>query len=61
MCENEMVPEIPSYQVYLTLAWLRKEGLLERRGRSGYVVMDPQQLETTTADLWSTLPDYREL
>lgn len=51
--------EIPSYQIYLTLAWLRKEGLIERRGRNGYVVLDPQQLEGTFADLWSALPDYR--
>ncbi len=51
--------DIPSYQVYLTLAWLRKEGLVERRGRNGYVVLDAQKLEGTFADLWSALPEYR--
>jgi len=51
--------EIPNYQVYLTLAWLRKGGLLERRGRNGYVVLDARELEGTFADLWSALPEYR--
>jgi hypothetical protein len=51
--------EMPSYQVYLTLAWLRKEGLVERRGRNGYAVLDAQELEGTFADLWSALPEYR--
>lgn len=51
--------EIPSYQVYLALAWLRKEGLVERRGRNGYLVRDPQELDGTFADMWSALPDYR--
>jgi hypothetical protein len=50
--------EIPSYQVYLTLAWLRKEGLVERRGRNGYVVLDAREMESTFADLWNTLPEY---
>lgn len=51
--------EIPSYQVYLTLAWLRKEGLVERRGRNGYRVRDPEHLVGTFADMWSALPEYR--
>ena len=51
--------DIPAYQVYLTLAWLRKEGLVERRGRNGYVVLDAQALEGTFADLWSALPEHR--
>ena len=51
--------EILGYQVYLTLAWLRKVGLIELEGRNGYVVPDAQALESTFADLWSALPDYR--
>lgn len=28
--------DVPSYQAYLVLAWLRKEGLVERNGNDGY-------------------------
>ncbi len=34
--------ELPSYQVYLALAWLRQAGAVEKKGRDGYVrVADP--------------------
>ena len=34
--------ELPSYQVYLALAWLRQAGIVEKKGRDGYVrVTDP--------------------
>jgi hypothetical protein len=51
--------EIPSYQVYLTLAWLRREGLVDRRGRNGYVVPEPDGLSEAFSDLWSTLPNHK--
>jgi hypothetical protein len=35
--------EIPAYQSYLCLAWLRHEGLIEQRGRQGYVIADPSR------------------
>jgi hypothetical protein len=30
--------EMPSYQVYLMVGWLRATGLIEKRGRDGYVI-----------------------
>ncbi len=40
--------EVPAYQVYLTLAWLRSLGLVERKAKDGYVVahgaLDSSQL-----------------
>jgi len=30
--------ELPAYQVYLTLAWLRDVGVIEKKGRNGYMV-----------------------
>lgn len=30
--------EIPAYQVYMTLAWLREVGSIEKKGRDGYVL-----------------------
>lgn len=48
--------EIPSYQVYLTLAWLRQIGVVEKNGRDGYVrIADP--LDGSVFDtLWDELP-----
>ena len=49
--------ELPSYQVYLTLAWLRQAGAVEKRGRDGYVrTLEP--LDGSTLDtLWDQIPD----
>ncbi|MGE3180111.1 MAG: hypothetical protein AB7N71_00645 [Phycisphaerae bacterium] len=49
--------EIPSYQVYLTLAWLRQAGVVEKKGRDGYTrVVDP--LDGSVFDeLWEELPE----
>lgn len=34
--------ELPGYQVYLALAWLRQVGVVEKKGRDGYLrVVDP--------------------
>lgn len=30
--------EIPSYQAYLALAWLREEGIIKKKGRNGYIL-----------------------
>lgn len=32
--------EIPSYQAYLALAWFRKLGAVEERGKDGYALVD---------------------
>jgi hypothetical protein len=32
---------IPTYQVYVALAWLRKEGLIRQHGRKGYSLARP--------------------
>lgn len=34
--ENEDGQEVPSYQVYMTVAWLVGDGALEKKGRDGY-------------------------
>lgn len=48
--------EIPAYQLYMTLAWLRELGVLHRRGRDGYVVragsLDGDELNGH----WAALP-----
>lgn len=48
--------EVPAYQVYLFIAWLRHLGALEKRGRDGYV-LSPSILADGAQDaLWSSLP-----
>jgi len=49
--------ELPSYQVYLALAWLRQAGAVVKKGRDGYVrVTDP--LDGSAFDtLWDQIPE----
>ncbi|MCH7598848.1 MAG: hypothetical protein IH973_03755 [Myxococcales bacterium] len=49
--------EIPSYQAYLCLAWLREEQLIEQVGRQGYRVPDSKGLHETMKARWEQLPD----
>lgn len=48
--------EVPSYQVYLCLAWLRTTGLLVQHGRQGYSITHPSRLETEFESHWKRLP-----
>jgi hypothetical protein len=47
--------EIPSYQVYLCLAWLRSLNLIEQIGRQGYKLHDPTLLEGKIKSCWERL------
>lgn len=47
--------EIPSYQVYLTLAWLRQEGVVEKKGRDGYTRIIEPFSENAFNSLWEKL------
>lgn len=49
--------EIPSYQVYVTLAWLISKGSVEKKGRDGYFVVPGRLTIQTINDLWDKLPD----
>ena len=48
--------EVPSYQAYLCLAWLRHIGLVLQDGRRGYCVPDAAQLRAALAKGWKELP-----
>lgn len=48
--------EIPGYQVYLSLAWLRKEGIVRQHGREGYSLLVKSELEKLVEDRWNVLP-----
>ena len=51
--------DLPSYQVYLALAWLRAENAVQRHGRDGYT-LDPAYKDVgKLGDLWGRLPTAR--
>lgn len=47
--------EVPGYQVYVVIAWLREAGLIQRKGRDGYVLSDPEHLAGRVDDLWNAI------
>jgi hypothetical protein len=47
--------ELPSYQVYLVLAWLRSVGLIEKKGRDGYVMRTRPDQHAIDSN-WEELP-----
>lgn len=48
--------ELPAYQVYLILAWLRLSGAVEKKGRDGYVFRRGDLDDDTLEELWAKLP-----
>ena len=48
--------EIPTYQVYLCLAWLRQAKLVEQHGRQGYSLPDSAHLDALAGKLFEQLP-----
>lgn len=47
--------EIPSYQVYLVVAWFRKLGIVERRGKTGYRLARRRLNSTKLSTAWASL------
>ncbi len=53
--QNEDATVLPSYQVYLVVAWLRACGAVTKAGRGGYLPV-PERLDTAAMDAhWSAL------
>jgi hypothetical protein len=50
--------EVPAYQVYLTLAWLRTVGAIEKKGRDGYRLVSDGLAEKRLDEYWSQLPEH---
>ena len=48
--------EVPAYQVYVTMAWLREVCLVEKKGREGYVISDADAVLKGVDDHWLRLP-----
>ena len=49
--------EVPSYQAYLALAWLRSIGLVQRHGKEGYALTNGTLDNTRLRRLWNSIPD----
>jgi hypothetical protein len=47
--------EVPSYQTYLCLAWLRSIGLVRQHGRQGYSIPNGLILESSVENRWQEL------
>jgi len=48
--------ELPAYQVYLGVAWLRGAGILEKKGRDGYILRDGDLDDEGFGRLWDSVP-----
>lgn len=48
--------DLPAYQVYLVLAWLRAYGSATKHGRDGYSVKPAALTEKSLAQAWKQLP-----
>lgn len=49
--------EVPSYQAYLALAWLRSIGVVQRRGKDGYALTNGALETSQLQRLWKSVPD----
>lgn len=54
--DRETQAELPSYQTYLTLAWLRQEHLVVQHGRQGYSLRTETNLMDAIEERWKLLP-----
>jgi hypothetical protein len=52
--------DVPSYQSYLCLAWLKYLGLVRQHGRQGYSVSPNHRLEEEITAAWEALPLSRK-
>jgi len=53
--QDEEGQEIPDYQAYLTLAWLRHAGVVRKKGRDGYVLRSGSSIVERIHELWGDL------
>jgi hypothetical protein len=48
--------DVPSYQVYLCLSWVKSLGLIEQHGRQGYTAKASSELPQRVRARWEQLP-----
>ena len=47
--------EVPTYQLYVCMAWFRSIGVVVQEGRQGYRVADATSLARSVDELWRGL------
>lgn len=52
--------EIPDYQVYVSLAWLKQIDTVKQNGRQGYIVKKRDEFSQQIAAAWSKLPEITQ-
>lgn len=50
------VEQVPSYQTYAVVSWLKWAGMVLQHGRQGYTVVRPQTFATSIESAWQSLP-----
>jgi hypothetical protein len=55
--DPESDSDVPGYQAYLSLAWLRKEKLIIQHGRQGYSLQRDTNLTDAVEERWKLLPN----
>lgn len=48
--------EIPNYQSYVCIAWLKHTGLIDQHGRQGYSIPRLAEFKDAVESIWRTLP-----
>ncbi len=48
--------QVPSYQTYAVVSWLKWAGMVLQHGRQGYTVVRPQTFATAIEAAWQSLP-----
>jgi hypothetical protein len=48
--------EVPNYQSYVCIAWLKQTGLIDQHGRQGYSVPRLAEFKDAVESIWRTLP-----
>ena len=52
----DRLKDVPSYQIYLCLAFILQRGLVERHGRQGYTLPRPETVVADVDGAWAELP-----
>jgi hypothetical protein len=48
--------QVPSYQAYAVVSWLKWAGMVLQHGRQGYTVVRPQTFASSIETVWQSLP-----
>lgn len=48
--------EIPNYQAYVCIAWLKQTRLIDQHGRQGYSIPRLEEFQNAVGSIWQTLP-----